>query len=64
VLPGPIDTPLLASLPEEARRQLAQTPVGRMGTAEDVAHAVCFLAAPEAGFITGATLLVTGGDYV
>jgi 3-oxoacyl-[acyl-carrier protein] reductase len=64
ILPGPIDTPLLGALSEDARRQLAENPVGRLGTAEEVAHAVCFLASPEAGFITGATLLMTGGDYV
>lgn len=64
VLPGPIDTPLLAPLSDEARQKLADNPVGRLGTADDVAHAIYFLASPEAGFITGATLLLTGGDYV
>jgi NAD(P)-dependent dehydrogenase (short-subunit alcohol dehydrogenase family) len=63
VLPGAIDTPLLGSMPSEARAQLARTPVGRIGTPNDVAHAVRFLASPDAGFITGATLLVTGGEY-
>ena len=62
VQPGAIDTPLLASLSDDARANLARTPVGRMGTPEDVAYAVCFLASPEAGFITGTTLLVTGGE--
>jgi NAD(P)-dependent dehydrogenase (short-subunit alcohol dehydrogenase family) len=64
VLPGPIDTPMLASLSDEARHKLADNPVGRLGTADDAAHAICFLASREAGFISGATLLLTGGDYV
>lgn len=63
VLPGAIETPLLASLAPEAHSRLAQTPVGRIGRPEDVAHAVSFFASPDAGFITGATLLVTGGEY-
>jgi NAD(P)-dependent dehydrogenase (short-subunit alcohol dehydrogenase family) len=63
VLPGAIDTPLLQYASAEARAQMAANPVGRMGTPEDIAHAVGFLVSPEASFITGTTLLVTGGDY-
>jgi NAD(P)-dependent dehydrogenase (short-subunit alcohol dehydrogenase family) len=40
---------------------VARTPLGRLGTPEDVAGAVVFFASPAAGFITGQTLLVDGG---
>ena len=46
------------------RRSLAQVPLGRLGSVEDVAHAVAFLASPEAGYITGETLHVNGGMYM
>jgi 3-oxoacyl-[acyl-carrier protein] reductase len=60
--PGLIDTAFAASLPEEKRRHLAEaTPLRRLGTPEDVAQAALFLAATEAEFLTGATMLVGGG---
>lgn len=40
------------------------TPVGRLGTAEEVAAAICFLAGPDAGYISGATLDVNGGRFM
>ena len=43
---------------------LAQVPLGRLGSPEDIAHAVAFLASPEAGYITGETLHVNGGMYM
>jgi 2-hydroxycyclohexanecarboxyl-CoA dehydrogenase len=66
VAPGPIDTPLLASLSspfEAAVRQgmIDATAMRRMGTADEVAAAIAFLAGPEASFITGDTLAVSGG---
>ena len=64
VLPGAIETPMLGELSETDRARYASTPVGRIGTPEDVAHAVGFLAAPEAGYVTGASVLVTGGEYM
>jgi 3-oxoacyl-[acyl-carrier protein] reductase len=65
VLPGTILTESLAQLGEdlvEAAR--ACVPLGRLGTVDDVAHAVLFLASGEAGFITGQTLIVDGGQVL
>ena len=54
-----------AGLDEEARRQLAEeTPLGRLGTPEEVAAAVAFLASSEADFITGQILGVNGGFVI
>ncbi|WP_454737202.1 SDR family NAD(P)-dependent oxidoreductase [Cupriavidus necator] len=58
VAPGPIATGMTQTFPEALR---ALIPVGRMGKVEDVARAVVFLAAPEAGFITGEILDINGG---
>jgi len=63
--PGLIDTAFAASLPEEKRRRFAEaTPLGRLGTPEDVARAALFLASNEAEFLTGATMLVNGGTVM
>jgi NAD(P)-dependent dehydrogenase (short-subunit alcohol dehydrogenase family) len=61
--PGYIDTPLLQKhLTEEARNGLiSKHPLGRLGTAEEVAHMVCFLLSDEASFSTGGYYLVDGG---
>ncbi len=65
VCPGHIATPRMLAkeaADEDARRQLTrQVPVGRLGTPEDIAEAVAFLASEQAGFICGTTLLVDGG---
>ena len=62
VAPGPIDTDMLATMPEDRRAALgAQVPVGRIGTADEVAAAVSFLASDSAAYITGAVLPVDGG---
>lgn len=62
VAPGFIDTPLLRDPDDVARRTLsAAHPLGRLGTAAEVAAAVCFLASPAASFITGSVLSVDGG---
>ncbi len=62
VLPGAILTPLWDGAPEENRRHFAQmVPAKRLGTGEDVANAVLFLASDEASFITGTALTVDGG---
>ncbi|CAN5378773.1 3-oxoacyl-ACP reductase FabG [soil metagenome] len=60
VAPGPIATAMTTGFPDGLR---ALIPVGRMGTPQDVARAVLFLSAPEAGFITGETLDINGGMW-
>lgn len=65
VAPGFIDTDMTRALAEAQRSALIQQiPLGRLGTPEDIAHAVAFLASPAAGYITGHTLHVNGGMYV
>jgi 3-oxoacyl-[acyl-carrier protein] reductase len=62
VAPGFVPTALTESLPAELKAASLKTiPLGRWGTAEDVAHAVAFLASDEAGYITGQVLSVDGG---
>ncbi len=62
IAPGLIRTPLLAALtPERMAAQLALQPTGAAGEAQDVAHAVAFLASPRTRFITGQVLFVDGG---
>lgn len=64
VAPGFIDTDMTANLPEEARAAyLTMVPLGRLGTAEEVAAAVGFLCSPQASYVTGAVLAVNGGLY-
>ncbi len=65
VAPGFIATAMTDALPEEKRQQLAaQIPLERLGSAEDIAHAVLFLASDQAGYITGQVLGVNGGMYM
>jgi 3-oxoacyl-[acyl-carrier protein] reductase len=65
VAPGFIVTDMTDGLPASAREALlAQIPLGRLGTPEDIAHAVAFLASPQAAFVTGETLHVNGGMYM
>lgn len=65
VAPGFIETDILRSVPEKVIDMMKQkTPLGRMGTPEDIANAYLFLASDEAAFITGAVLSVDGGIIV
>jgi 3-oxoacyl-[acyl-carrier protein] reductase len=65
VMPGNVETPGLADTSEQHRaRMLSAIPMGRFGTPEDVGVAVRFLASPEAGYITGQTLITDGGQVL
>ncbi len=65
VAPGFIDTHMTQVLDDKHKADLlANVPLGRLGTAEDVAAAVGFLASPEAAYITGTTIHVNGGMYM
>ncbi len=65
VAPGYIATDMTKGLPEEVKAKiLASVPLGRMGTAEDIAAAVKFLASDDASYITGQVLAVNGGMYM
>lgn len=64
ICPGYIATDMVMSVPEKVREGIiAQIPVGRLGEPEEIARCVVFLASEEAGFITGSTLTVNGGQY-
>ena len=65
VAPGLIETDMTKAITEKAQVDWAsQIPLGRLGTAADVAAAVCFLASDEASYITGQVLAVNGGMYM
>ena len=66
IAPGYIGTEMVRAVPEEVlnTKIIPQIPVGRLGEPEEVARCVVFLAADEAGFITGSTLTANGGQYM
>ena len=65
VAPGFVDTDMTRALTEAQRQvMLAQIPLGRLGLAEEIAHAVAFLASSRAAYITGTTLHINGGMYM
>jgi 3-oxoacyl-[acyl-carrier protein] reductase len=65
VAPGFIETDMTAGLPEEQQKALlGQIPLGHLGKPQDIAHAVAFVASPQAGYITGQELHVNGGMYM
>ncbi|HUL59697.1 MAG TPA: 3-oxoacyl-[acyl-carrier-protein] reductase [Anaeromyxobacteraceae bacterium] len=65
VAPGYIDTDMTAGLPEAARTRMTEMiPLARLGTAEDVASAVAWLASDQASYVTGEVLRVNGGMYM
>ncbi|MDZ4790550.1 MAG: acetoacetyl-CoA reductase [Hyphomicrobiales bacterium] len=65
IAPGYIDTEMVAAVPKNVLDSIiAQIPVGRLGTAAEIAACVTFLASDDAGFITGSTLTANGGQYI
>ena len=65
IAPGFIETDMTSSLPEEQQKALlGQIPLGHLGKPQDIAHAVAFVASPEAGYITGQEIHVNGGMYM
>ncbi|MDE2121846.1 MAG: SDR family oxidoreductase, partial [Betaproteobacteria bacterium] len=65
VAPGYTDTDMLSAIDAQVLEGIkAQIPLGRLGRPEEVAHAVSFLVDERAGFITGATIAVNGGQYL
>jgi acetoacetyl-CoA reductase len=65
IAPGYIDTDMVAAVPEKVLESIiAQIPVGRLGKGEEIARCVTFLAGDDAGFVTGSTLTVNGGQYI
>lgn len=65
VAPGVIDTDMLADFSDDDKAALCEeTPLGRLGTPKDIAHAVAFLASEQAGFITGQVLAPNGGFVI
>ncbi len=66
ICPGYIGTEMVRAIPQEVldKRILPLIPVGRLGEPEEIARCVVFLAADEAGFITGSTLSANGGQYM
>jgi acetoacetyl-CoA reductase len=65
IAPGYIDTDMVAAVPAEVLAKIvARIPVGRLGKAEEIARGVMFLVADDAGFITGSTISINGGQHM
>jgi acetoacetyl-CoA reductase len=65
IAPGYIDTDMVAAVPEEVLAKIvARIPVGRLGKAQEIARGVAFLVGEDAGFITGSTLSINGGQHM
>jgi len=65
IAPGYIDTEMVQAVPEKVLEGIiAQIPVGRLGTGDEIADMVSFLAGERAGYVTGATLSLNGGQYM
>ncbi|NEX92160.1 beta-ketoacyl-ACP reductase [Caulobacter sp. 17J65-9] len=65
IAPGYIDTEMVASVPQNVLDQIVgQIPVGRLGRGDEIADMVSFLAGERAGYVTGATLSLNGGQYM
>jgi acetoacetyl-CoA reductase len=65
IAPGYIDTEMVRAVPEDVLKKIvARIPTGRLGMAEEIARGVLFLVGDEAGFITGSTLSINGGQHM
>ena len=65
IAPGYIDTEMVQAVPEKVLESIiSQIPVGRLGKGEEIADMVAFLAGERAGYVTGATLALNGGQYM
>ena len=65
IAPGYIDTDMVAAVPQDVLGKIiAKIPVGRLGHAEEIARGVAFLCSEDAGFITGSTLSINGGQHM
>jgi len=65
IAPGYIDTDMVAAVPGEVLEKIvAKIPVGRLGQAQEIARGVAFLCSEEAGFVTGSTLSINGGQHM
>jgi acetoacetyl-CoA reductase len=65
IAPGYIDTDMVAAVPAEVLAKIvARIPVGRLGKAEEIARGVLFLVADDAGFVTGSTISINGGQHM
>ncbi|KRB86581.1 acetoacetyl-CoA reductase [Sphingomonas sp. Root710] len=65
IAPGYIDTDMVAAVPQDVLAKIvARVPVGRLGQADEIARAVTFLCAENAGFVTGSTMSVNGGQHM
>jgi acetoacetyl-CoA reductase len=65
IAPGYIDTDMVAAVPPNVLEKIvARIPVGRLGKAEEIARGVLFLVADEAGFVTGSTMSINGGQHM
>jgi acetoacetyl-CoA reductase len=65
IAPGYIDTDMVAAVPADVLAKIVQRiPVGRLGQAHEIARGVAFLVAEEAGFVTGSTLSINGGQHM
>jgi 3-oxoacyl-[acyl-carrier protein] reductase len=65
IAPGFIETDMTVSLPEEQQKALlSQIPLGHLGKPSDIAHAVAYLAGPNASYVTGQELHVNGGMFM
>jgi acetoacetyl-CoA reductase len=65
IAPGYVDTDMVRAVPDNVLEKIIKgIPVGRLGTADDIARTVKFLVADEAGFITGSTISVNGGQHM